>query len=704
MLHLDFETRSKVDLLKEGVYNYALDESTDVTMMAFAFDDDDPEIWIPEFSHLSPQIRKQLKDEGCIVHSEFPVSIKHYIRNGNMLKAHNAQFERLMFWYVLCEEYEIPEPKIEQFYCTATQARANNMPGKLDLCAKALGTDELKDKQGSDLIKRLCCPTDEGGFIEDVNDYVNFAKYCLQDVRAERSISSAMRELTEQELEDYVVSEIINDRGIKVDTELARSAARYADDEQADLIDSIQQLTNGKVKKARGKFMTQWVYDKLDEDQQSHMHKYKGGEKKLTLDRNARSRILNDPSVSALVKEVVEAADFAQASSTAKFKGMLNRADCEDSRVRGAYILFGAGSTHRYTSRGLQLHNMPRDGLKDPNKVRNAMIGSVTPDSLTTISGHNVMQTLKRLLRHSLIADTGKTYVCGDWGQIEGRMCPWLSMGISKQCDIFAQQKLGQFINQSDDYDVYCMAAESIYNDTVRRDGSKQAEERRQVGKVAELSLQFGGGEGAFGGMAVNYGVHMSDKEKEIVKTGWRQANPWAPVFWKTLHTAAVNAVRNPGAPLQAGRVSFCYQPGVMHGTLWCMLPSGNLLAYPHAEVECKEGKYGMQWELTAMKASWLPKADDKKWPRVTLWPGLIAENVTQGACAVLLRDLLAELVYTVQAPVVGHTHDEVLLEVASKNAERWREKLHDAMVIGSEWARGLPLSADIWTGTHYRK
>ena len=39
------------------------------------------------------------------------------------IRAHNAAFERLIFWYVLCPEFGIPEPPLEQFYCTAAQAR-----------------------------------------------------------------------------------------------------------------------------------------------------------------------------------------------------------------------------------------------------------------------------------------------------------------------------------------------------------------------------------------------------------------------------------------------------------------------------------------------------------------------------------------------------------------------------------------------------
>jgi hypothetical protein len=46
-LSIDFETRSTVNLPKAGVYVYAADPTTDIWCMAWAFDDEEPEIWTP---------------------------------------------------------------------------------------------------------------------------------------------------------------------------------------------------------------------------------------------------------------------------------------------------------------------------------------------------------------------------------------------------------------------------------------------------------------------------------------------------------------------------------------------------------------------------------------------------------------------------------------------------------------------------------
>jgi DNA polymerase len=710
MLHCDFETRSFCNLLINGGYNYAMHPTTQATMLAFVFDEDpDPEIWIPLEGAFWDALRAALADNGYIVHKHFPQSIIHYIKGGGMIAAHNAQFERLIFDYIVCPDFNVENIPLESWYCTATQARVNNMPATLEGCAQALGGEQQKDFRGKNLIQILCIPhenkeTGEMEFVEDLESYIEFAEYCIQDVRTERSISNAMRALTDAELDDYVASEIVNDAGLLIDRELAEAAVQYADTEQLECMLEIYRLTDNTIDKCRGKRLTNWVFVRLDDDQQKHMYKYKNGELKLTLDRNARERILLDPSIAQTVRDVVEFSDFAQASSTGKFKAMTHRADSEDDRVRGAYIFSGAASTGRYSSRGLQLHNFPRDALKDPDAVADMVCDGYTVDSIEKAAGHSLMQTLKRLLRHSIVADDGYTFVCGDWGQVEGRMLPWLSIGTSPATDVFAQQKLDAYANQTHENDVYCQTASQIFNRKILRDGGKDAEADRQIGKVAELSLGFGGGIGAFQSMAVNYGVHVTDERADEIKFAWRAANPWAQPFWNALHKAACTAVRTPGYTFSAGRVQFMYHPDLLMGALLCLLPSGRLLTYPKARCEMADGKYGPQWQLSALKSNWKPKADEKEWPRVALWPGLIAENVTQAECATLLRQAITRLVFDHNAPLVGHTHDELLLEVREAETDYWRDLLNSVMLNSEDWAKGLPLDADIWTGPNFRK
>ena len=105
-LSIDFETRSQVDLKTAGIYNYASSLDTEILMMGYAFNNDPPEVWLPD--------------------QAFPERIKDHIRNGFDLHAFNAQFERLVWAYILTQDFDgIPNPTLRQWKCTAAQARVH---------------------------------------------------------------------------------------------------------------------------------------------------------------------------------------------------------------------------------------------------------------------------------------------------------------------------------------------------------------------------------------------------------------------------------------------------------------------------------------------------------------------------------------------------------------------------------------------------
>ena len=127
ILWLDFETRSRCDLKAKGVYNYAMDASTDVLCMSYAFGDEDVVTWRPG--------------------EPFPVRVAQH---KGQIRAHNAAFERLIFWYVLGINFTL-----EQFYCTAAQARANCAPGALEDVGRFASANMRKDHRGAQLIRLL---------------------------------------------------------------------------------------------------------------------------------------------------------------------------------------------------------------------------------------------------------------------------------------------------------------------------------------------------------------------------------------------------------------------------------------------------------------------------------------------------------------------------------------------------------------------
>ena len=200
MIWIDFETRSECDLKTAGVYNYARHPSTQVICMSWARRGSEVQTWTPQ--------------------QKFPEAVYRAAVHGGQIRAHNAAFERLIFWHVL----NMPIP-LEQFYCTAAQARANCAPGSLEDVGRFAGTEMRKDHRGAALVRACCIPPYRDDLIPEL------IEYCEQDVRTMRAASKAMRELTPEELEDYHVNERINDRGVLVDQRLCRAAVKYAADE-----------------------------------------------------------------------------------------------------------------------------------------------------------------------------------------------------------------------------------------------------------------------------------------------------------------------------------------------------------------------------------------------------------------------------------------------------------------------------------------
>jgi|GEM_PF-561606 len=315
MLYIDFETRSRCDLKKHGVYNYAQDASTEVVCMSYAFDDDEVVTWLPG--------------------TPFPEKVRNY---SGMIYAHNAAFERLIFWYVLQIDF-----KLEQFYCTAAQSRANCGPGSLEDAGRFAGAGMRKDPRGAQLIRALSVPRADGTFNEAPKLMAEFIAYCEQDVRAMRAISLGLRALSAEELQDYWVNERINDRGVLIDVPLAKAAMQYAAAETKEIQALVAEITEGAVTSVRSPKMRGWVMARVGPEALKLMVK----DDKPSIDKTIRGNLLECDDVPPEVLDVIQCADDLWASSVAKFTRMAALADVEDQRVRGAFVFAGGAATGR---------------------------------------------------------------------------------------------------------------------------------------------------------------------------------------------------------------------------------------------------------------------------------------------------------------------------------------------------------------------
>lgn len=327
---------------------------------------------------------------------------------------------------------------------------------------------------------------------------------------------------------------------------------------------------------------------------------------------------------------------------------------------------------------------------------------------------------LSRLLRPAFIAEQDKTLVWGDWSNIEARCLPWLAASDA------AEEKLDIFRAVDKDPtmpDVYIRTAGDLlgldafelwadYKNQKAKMHDYANSVRQSHGKVPELSLGFGGGLGALMAMAATYGVYVDEKTARDMVQRWRDANMWAKMFWGGhgregsfgIWGAVNTAIENPNTICPAGRVAYVYDPDYMKGTLFCALPCGRLLSYP-----------AIKWEWREVENKTTKKIEDryqltylKGYGRTHSWYGKKAENITQAAAASVLRRTKKRLHrypgLMDWAPMVMHTHDEVVQEVDDHRVEEAARILHGEMTRNDDWDEGLPLAAEISTSWFYTK
>ena len=197
----------------------------------------------------------------------------------------------------------------------------------------------------------------------------------------------------------------------------------------------------------------------------------------------------------------------------------------------------------------------------------------------------------------------------------------------------------------------------------------------------------YGGGAGALINMgALDMG--LTESELPDLIDGWRTANPKIVQFWWDMEAAAINTVKDHNDRM-VGRVGFQFSAN----TLWMVLPSGRRLAYIKPRMQPNRfGRMAITFE--GLNAA-------NKWARGETYSGKLVENCTQATA----RDLLAEAMWRLERAgldIVGHVHDEVILEVPEGSTTV--DEVSGIMNQNPPWAEGLPLSSSGYWGRYYFK
>lgn len=524
-ISIDFETYSEADLRAIGAYKYAAHPTTEVLCMAWAIDDEEPQLWTPD--------------------QPFPARLFDEIFRGAEIWAWNAGFERAIWEHVVSPRADAIGIEPDQWNDTAALAAALALPRALGKCAAVLGLAEQKDDGGRYLIQKLCKPY-RGERRRDPHLLDELYAYCKQDVKTEREIKRYVQQYkptTAGEREVWLLDQEINNRGLGIDTASASAAIEIIYKIGERLTDSVKELTTGELAGVGSR-------DQVMRWARSRGYKLTG------YDKNTILNALADPALPDDVRHVLEVRRTLGKASTSKYQAMLNLAG-EDGRARGLFWYHGA-QTGRWAGRGFQPQNLPRPAFDDTDNCIK-LFEHRDPELIEALYG-DPMAALSSCLRGMIVPAKGHRLIVSDFSAIEARVLAWLA-DEQGPLDVFREGG-----------DIYCHAATGIYGRTI----TPKDKEERQIGKVAVLALGYQGGVGAFQTMAKAYRVEVEDEKADEIKVKWRKAHKKIVRFWYDLEQAATNAVAYKGTVFIAGRVAF----KVEGDFLFAKLPSGRRLAY----------------------------------------------------------------------------------------------------------------------------
>lgn len=659
-LSIDFETRSVLDLTKVGVHKYARHPDTDIWCMAFAFDDEeDVDLWYPGITGAAWNVLGSRVNE--------------YVRQGAEIRAWNALFERIIWREILAPRYKFPVPDLDQFVDTAAEAAALALPRGLEHAAQVLGLPVQKDAAGYRLMLQMCKPRTVKGqpglhWWDDQERRERLYAYCKQDVRVEREVAKRLRPLSKLEREVYLMDQRMNDRGIYVDLPLVRAAKALCDQAMEDANTELGTVTNGEVTAVtKVQDLRAWV-----------------GERGLPLadltKGTVRDTLAAGGEIDELIERALELRAEAGKSSTTKLVAFENGTE-EDSRARGLY-LFHAASTGRWGGKRIQPQNFPRPFKGIEEFIPWVMDGNA---DFITLERRGVPDVVSSMLRSMVTAAPGNVLRQGDYAQIEARILAW----IAEQDDLVALFASGGKIYEEMAAYIYGVPIEAV------------TPEQRQVGKNTVLGCGFQMGPKRYREQAQEQtGIDVGEELSERAVSAYRERYDRIPGFWAAINEAAFQAVLNPGAVFTVGRGAMI-RFTVRGQFLWCVLPSGRLLAYAKPDIRDKRLPEPYEHIVKPSITFMAVDAKTRKWRRHHTYGGHLTENVVQA----MSRDLTAGAMLRLERagyPPVITSHDEVVSETPEDFGSL--DEFLKLMSTRPKWAAGLPVKVGGWQGKRYRK
>lgn len=707
----DFETRSMVDLKKQGAFKYSLDDSTQPTCLAFKIRGE-PTVYFLPFEVINRSWK------------ELPENLRalwtRLIEEDYEFAGHNAFFERCIYTNILVARYGWPKLPFRKYRCTAAKAAACALPRNLEGAGEAMKLRIQKDKRGYVAMMATCKPTRKWNdwnklqekirtgariteksrlkaqepeppmFLEPLPidkikevlaaphkyspDIVKRAEtwntlyvYCKIDVKAEEVLDISLPDLSPAEQEIWFLNQMLNWRGLRVDVPTVNKVIGMMEAEGKKKLKELDTLTMGLVTKpgARKSILEFLALEGVElPDLRS----------KTVEDK------LKDFDISEDMHRLLEIRKALTMTSTKKYYSLQQRAHV-DERVRDILMYHGA-STGRDTGTGIQPHNFPRGLLKVSKDKPYAHVDNVAecdPEMLQILYGDSLAVLFSAILRNMIVPSEGHELFVADFSKIEVAVLWWLSDNAPGL----------KILNSGKDPYIYMAAA----NTGRKYEDIPDEGDDRQLGKAQVLGCGFGMGPPKFQKTAWDmYRLKLTLEQAQLAVANYRQANAAVPALWKAYEKVAIEAVET-GGVYHAGHCKFF----VKDNFLWVQLPSGRRLAYRDPQIAWRESDFGPRKTLEF----WAVNSKTKKWALERTWGGTLTENIVQAVARDLMMPAMLRLEKSGYKALLM-VHDEGITEKPFGKGSI--EEFVKIMTAPPPWAVGLPLEAKGWKGPRYRK
>lgn len=472
-LTIDFETRCELDIKKVGAYKYSEHESCEVLMMSYSLTGrpEDTILW----------------EKGQRPPMAFLALLK---QPQYALNAFNSYFEYCIWKNVCVRKMGWLDKDITDFHDTQDKCKALALPANLEEAAKVLKVANLKNKEGTALIKLFCQPNPPAKQKKGApkwndatthpDEWKRFGQYCIDDTKATISIELDLPDLSPFEQAVAWMTQQMNWRGVYVDMTAVRAATKLAEELKVKYNKEASILSGGAFEKCtqRAK-VKEWFKTKG-----LPMKDMQGDTVNVTLRRD---------DLKPECRRMLELYQICGSTSTTKFATMVNYV-ADDGRIH-ELLNYHKARTGRWGGKGIQIQNLPRPVLPwwvDYCDVLDVVKKGSLPaleryakemeaedkrraleDGKTTWWKANGREILSSCLRAVLCAMFGKHFKCADYSAIEARVLLWLA-GDERALDIFRRGE-----------DIYLDMASAIYS--VPMSSLTKKSDERPLGKEAVL-------------------------------------------------------------------------------------------------------------------------------------------------------------------------------------------------------------------------